>query len=134
MGQTPIAPIESLYVHVPFCAHKCNYCAFYSEASSGELINRYVEALVRELEIAAPDLKPKAIEKVRPVRRSAGFQPAVSPISNRQNVAMTVPQGLSGHPQAGSTAIQQVGNLRYDFVHGPVPRAPGSDVARPSRP
>src|SRR5205823_10373286 len=27
--------------------------------------------------------------------RSAGFQPAVSPISNRQNVAMTVARGLS---------------------------------------
>ena len=61
MGQTPMAPIESLYVHVPFCAHKCDYCAFYSEASSGELINRYVEALVRELEIVAPDLKPRTV-------------------------------------------------------------------------
>ncbi len=55
------APVGSLYVHVPFCAQKCEYCAFYSEASSGELINRYVAALVRELEMVAPDLKPKTI-------------------------------------------------------------------------
>lgn len=53
--------IESLYVHVPFCAQKCAYCAFYSEASSGELINRYVGALVREMEIVAADLKPRTI-------------------------------------------------------------------------
>jgi oxygen-independent coproporphyrinogen-3 oxidase len=53
--------ISSLYVHVPFCAQKCAYCAFYSEASSGELINRYVAALVREMEIVAPDLAPKTI-------------------------------------------------------------------------
>src|ERR1017187_8643762 len=53
--------VASLYVHVPFCAQKCAYCAFYSEASSGELVNRYVAALVRELEIVAPDLKPKTI-------------------------------------------------------------------------
>src|SRR5438445_11075002 len=66
----------------------------------------------------ASRLARRAIDKVRPVGRSAGFQPAVSPISNRQNVAVTVAPGLSGHAQAGSTAIQQVGNLRYDFVHG----------------
>jgi oxygen-independent coproporphyrinogen III oxidase len=58
----PSAPrIAGLYVHVPFCAQKCAYCAFYSEASSGELINRYTAALVRELEIVADDLKPKTI-------------------------------------------------------------------------
>ena len=55
------APITSLYIHVPFCAQKCEYCAFYSEASSGELINRYVAALVRELELVAADLQPKTI-------------------------------------------------------------------------
>jgi oxygen-independent coproporphyrinogen-3 oxidase len=54
-------PVGSLYVHVPFCAQKCVYCAFYSEASSGELVNRYVAALVRELEIVAPDLRPRTI-------------------------------------------------------------------------
>jgi oxygen-independent coproporphyrinogen III oxidase len=51
--------IESLYVHVPFCAHKCEYCAFYSEASNGDLVSRYVDALVRELEMVAADLKPR---------------------------------------------------------------------------
>jgi oxygen-independent coproporphyrinogen-3 oxidase len=53
--------IESLYVHVPFCAQKCSYCAFYSEASSGEMMSRYVAALVREMELVAQDLKPKTI-------------------------------------------------------------------------
>ena len=56
-----LTPIQSLYVHVPFCAQKCAYCAFYSEASSGEIQNRYVAALVREMEIVAPDLKPRTI-------------------------------------------------------------------------
>jgi oxygen-independent coproporphyrinogen III oxidase len=54
-------PVSSLYVHVPFCAHKCSYCAFYSEASSGELIERYTRALVRELELVAHDLRPKTV-------------------------------------------------------------------------
>jgi len=42
---------KSLYIHVPFCVQKCAYCAFYSEPSSGDLINRYVAALIRELNL-----------------------------------------------------------------------------------
>ena len=53
--------VESLYIHVPFCAQKCAYCAFYSEPSSGDLINRYVAALIRELELVAHDLQPRTI-------------------------------------------------------------------------
>ncbi len=53
--------VTSLYVHVPFCAQKCSYCAFFSEPSSGEVINRYVDALCRELELVAPDLRPRTV-------------------------------------------------------------------------
>src|SRR5882724_6433831 len=54
-------PVASLYVHVPFCARKCEYCAFYSETASGELINRYVAALVREMQLVANELKPRTV-------------------------------------------------------------------------
>jgi len=54
-------PVSSLYVHVPFCAQKCEYCAFFSEAAKGETVNRYTEALVRELELVAADLNPRTI-------------------------------------------------------------------------
>ncbi|MCP5528474.1 MAG: coproporphyrinogen III oxidase family protein [Verrucomicrobiales bacterium] len=54
-------PIRHLYVHVPFCASKCEYCAFFSEAAQGELVNRYVRALVRELESVARDLVPETV-------------------------------------------------------------------------
>lgn len=55
------AAVSSLYVHVPFCAHKCEYCAFFSEASSGELTNRYTAALTRELELVSADLAPRTV-------------------------------------------------------------------------
>jgi oxygen-independent coproporphyrinogen-3 oxidase len=53
--------VHSLYVHVPFCAQKCAYCAFFSEASSGELINKYVGALILDMELVAPELQPRTI-------------------------------------------------------------------------
>ncbi|MFO1501289.1 MAG: radical SAM family heme chaperone HemW, partial [Verrucomicrobiota bacterium] len=54
-------PLSSLYVHVPFCAHKCEYCAFYSHRPAADQINRYVRALIRELELLAPDLNLKTL-------------------------------------------------------------------------
>ncbi len=60
-NQTAQPPVTSLYVHVPFCAHKCEYCAFFSEAGNGTLISRYVDALKRELALVAPRLRPRTI-------------------------------------------------------------------------
>jgi oxygen-independent coproporphyrinogen-3 oxidase len=53
--------IGHLYAHVPFCAKKCAYCAFYSEASDGATVNRYVAALIREMELVAQDLRPRTV-------------------------------------------------------------------------
>src|SRR5436190_6247800 len=61
MSRDAVGPVESLYVHVPFCAQKCSYCAFYSEASNGETVNAYVDALVAELELIADDCRPQTV-------------------------------------------------------------------------
>lgn len=53
--------VEHLYIHVPFCAAKCNYCAFYSEAGSAEKMTGYVESLLRELDRCDAELVPKTI-------------------------------------------------------------------------
>ncbi|HWQ91010.1 MAG TPA: radical SAM protein, partial [Clostridia bacterium] len=54
-------PVRSLYVHVPFCAQKCSYCAFFSEPAPGETVNRYIEALLREMSWIAVDTRPDTI-------------------------------------------------------------------------
>ena len=52
-------PASSVYIHVPFCAKKCEYCAFYSEGTDGARIERYVAALLteirREASLACPE-------------------------------------------------------------------------------
>jgi oxygen-independent coproporphyrinogen-3 oxidase len=55
------ANVEHLYVHVPFCAAKCHYCAFYSEAGSAAKMEDYVDAVLMELERFAPQLAPSTI-------------------------------------------------------------------------
>jgi len=49
--------VRSLYAHVPFCAKKCHYCAFYSAPAARDVTERYVTALCAELERIAPRLK-----------------------------------------------------------------------------
>ena len=43
----------SLYLHIPFCVHRCAYCDFNTYAGQESLIPEYVDALVREIAIVA---------------------------------------------------------------------------------
>jgi oxygen-independent coproporphyrinogen-3 oxidase len=41
-----------VYVHVPFCAHRCDYCAFATYADRDFLMGDYVDAVITEIERA----------------------------------------------------------------------------------
>lgn len=43
-------PFRSVYIHVPFCRHRCGYCDFTLVAGRDDLIESYLRALDRELE------------------------------------------------------------------------------------
>jgi oxygen-independent coproporphyrinogen-3 oxidase len=43
--------IRHLYVHIPFCASRCDYCDFVSLTGRADQHSRYVEALLAELEL-----------------------------------------------------------------------------------
>jgi oxygen-independent coproporphyrinogen-3 oxidase len=42
--------VSHLYVHIPFCARICPYCAFYKERADSSQTQRFCEALLREME------------------------------------------------------------------------------------
>lgn len=39
-----------VYVHIPFCASKCDYCAFATWTDRGHLVERYLDGVRREIE------------------------------------------------------------------------------------
>lgn len=54
IGRTP----RALYVHIPFCAHKCGYCDFASLAGFDHLADRYLCAIEREMDRDSKELRP----------------------------------------------------------------------------
>lgn len=52
-------PPKSLYIHIPFCFHKCHYCDFYSIVDRQDRQAAFTDRLIRELRAQAsyfPDL------------------------------------------------------------------------------
>jgi len=50
-------PPLALYVHIPWCLKKCPYCDFNSHEARGDVPeDRYVDALIADLELALPSI------------------------------------------------------------------------------
>jgi oxygen-independent coproporphyrinogen-3 oxidase len=58
------APVRSLYIHVPFCFHKCHYCDFYSLVDTRDRQEAFVGRLMRELRALAPLARGEPLETI----------------------------------------------------------------------
>jgi oxygen-independent coproporphyrinogen-3 oxidase len=52
-------PAQHLYVHLPFCSSRCGYCDFVTVVGRDEEHDRYVDALLAELELERDRLAPR---------------------------------------------------------------------------
>ncbi|HXJ49066.1 MAG TPA: radical SAM protein, partial [Candidatus Acidoferrum sp.] len=55
---------KNLYLHIPFCKHKCGYCDFNTYAGMDRLMPDYVDALERELVSARERHRFETLETV----------------------------------------------------------------------
>ena len=51
---------QGLYIHIPFCVKKCNYCAFLSFDAETSPRKEYTDALVNEIKLRAEKLRSDA--------------------------------------------------------------------------
>src|ERR1700750_315435 len=49
LGMTESNTVSHVYVHIPFCARICPYCAFYKDLLDRSQTSRFCDALLREL-------------------------------------------------------------------------------------
>ena len=51
--------VRHLYIHLPFCAHRCGYCDFVTAVGREDQHGAYVDALLAELELERGVLAPR---------------------------------------------------------------------------
>lgn len=56
--------MAGIYIHIPFCKHKCTYCDFTSFPNRLQFAEAYMACLYKEMELRAPQLKEKEFDTV----------------------------------------------------------------------
>jgi len=86
--------VRHLYVHVPFCAHRCGYCDFVTVVGREGLHGRYVDALLAEL-----DLERAALAQPLETVFLGGGTPTFTEAGELRRL-------LAGLPSAGEVTVE----------------------------
>lgn len=55
---------KAVYIHIPFCSHKCYYCDFTAYQVDGQPVDQYLLALEKEMELVVEEHPPKKIHTI----------------------------------------------------------------------
>lgn len=55
--------MAGIYIHIPFCKHKCHYCNFFSVATSRWKVP-FIEALLKEIELQKDYLEGESVKTI----------------------------------------------------------------------
>ena len=60
------ASAVSLYIHLPWCLHKCAYCDFNSHAVAADALpeSDYTQALITDLKLASTDISNRPVQSI----------------------------------------------------------------------
>ena len=56
--------VLGVYVHIPFCRSKCDYCDFYSLPAGEALMERYQRALLSQMKSMLPKLRGRTVDTI----------------------------------------------------------------------
>ena len=113
----------SIYIHIPFCSHRCAYCDFNTYAGQEDLIPAYVEALCKEIQFIGPRLPSsmsgEAESRVHTIFFGGGTPSLLTPRqfetifqAIRQNFALTQNAEITMEANPGTVSYEDLVALR----------------------
>jgi len=118
----------SIYLHIPFCKHRCAYCDFNTYAGQEAMIPAYVEALIKEIEWIGNQLPITNYQSTQTIFFGGGtpsllsgpqFDSVMSALSSAFNISADAEVTIEANPGTISPAkldsIRKAGINRISF-------------------
>jgi oxygen-independent coproporphyrinogen III oxidase len=102
----------SLYVHIPFCQHRCHYCDFNTFAGKENLIPAYVNAVNDELHIVKNHLPNVVLDSVY----FGGGTPSLISAYFYQSLLATIGSVFAFHPDCEISLEANPGTLSASYL------------------
>lgn len=111
-------PLE-LYIHIPFCVKKCQYCDFLSFAADEETKQRYVDQLVKEIGICGKRMTGQGAKTSFPVISAfiGGGTPSSLDHRHITSIMNAIKENFTLLPEAEITIEANPGTLTADKLH-----------------
>ena len=105
----------SLYLHIPFCKHRCSYCDFNTYAGLEQFIPSYVNALCKELYFLAP-----YVDQSLPVHTVyfGGGTPSLLTVQQVEKILQTININFTLLGGAEISFEANPGTLTANYLHG----------------
>jgi oxygen-independent coproporphyrinogen-3 oxidase len=105
--------ITSLYIHIPFCTHRCGYCDFNTSAGVQRLIPAYTQAVAEEIKYLARTSNERlAIYTVY----FGGGTPSLIPEDDLEYILKTIHDQLDVQPSAEISLEANPGTVSLDYL------------------
>lgn len=106
---------NSLYIHIPFCRHRCGYCDFNTFAGLEHLRASYGHAVTQELAFVR-----QAAEKRFPVHTVyfGGGTPSLMPLENMREIFESIHQNYDVSANAEITVEVNPGTVDLAYMQG----------------
>lgn len=101
-----------LYIHIPFCRQKCRYCDFASWAGQENMMDAYVDALLREADAMAAYAKDTPVQTVY----IGGGTPSILPADLLKRLLSGLGKRFILAPGMEFTSEANPGTLTHDWL------------------